>query len=168
MGGLWRKCLWQGCQSQAYREVFTASSGTDHPCGASSYSQSKPNHGISGGIPARLSHFSILIVTVFLNNSSLLRTQLLCRRHSRIQTSTTGNETIRYWIHSCVPATEQAHTSVFTQRVSRITTVSLTTGLLQRRGDKYFSEKPRVTVHCQCTMLHLRCRYSVSARQVSW
>ncbi len=31
MGGLWRKCLWQGCQSQAYRDVFTASSGTDYP-----------------------------------------------------------------------------------------------------------------------------------------
>ncbi|WP_419585314.1 hypothetical protein [Thiolapillus sp.] len=31
IGGLWRKCLWQGCQSQTYRDVFTASSGTDHP-----------------------------------------------------------------------------------------------------------------------------------------
>ncbi len=31
MGGLWRKCLWQGCQSQAYRDVFTASSGADYP-----------------------------------------------------------------------------------------------------------------------------------------
>ena len=37
MGDLWRKCLWQGSQSQAYREVFTASSGTDCPCGVSSY-----------------------------------------------------------------------------------------------------------------------------------
>ncbi len=31
VGGLWRRCLWQGCQSQACRDVFTASSGTDYP-----------------------------------------------------------------------------------------------------------------------------------------
>ncbi len=37
MGGLCRKCLWHGCQSQAYRVVFTASSATDCPWGVSSY-----------------------------------------------------------------------------------------------------------------------------------
>ena len=28
VGCLWKKCFWQGCQNQAYRDVFTALSGT--------------------------------------------------------------------------------------------------------------------------------------------
>jgi hypothetical protein len=42
MGDLWRKCLWQGSQSQAYKDVLTASFGTDCPCGVRIYDRIIP------------------------------------------------------------------------------------------------------------------------------